>query len=104
MRPRLSVSPSGLLLHESSKLVRQQIVVTSDGRPFRVEKVSSPILSGKAELPRQCAVRQVLSLRLDASRAPASRAVDIAIKTDHPDQPSVSLSVLVLPEAKEDGP
>ncbi|MGC8638373.1 MAG: DUF1573 domain-containing protein [Isosphaeraceae bacterium] len=103
VRPRLRGSPSGLVLHRSAKPVQQTVLVISDGRPFRVEKVSSPILSGKAELPRQCAVRQVLSLRLDASRAPASRAVDIAIKTDHPDQPSVSLSVLVLPEAKEDG-
>lgn len=101
--PRLRVSPSGLVFHKSPEPIQQKIFIRSDQRPFRLEGVSSPFLSRPVDLPRGAAARHELALLLDVSRAPAGQAVEIEIKTDHPDQPSVSLSVLILPESEEDG-
>ena len=100
VRPRLRVSPSGLVLRSSVQPVQQTITVISDGRPFQVERVMSPLLVGSVELPRLEETRQTLILKLDVSRAPAEGAVDIEIRTDHPDQPTVSLTILVLRERK----
>ena len=100
VRPRLTILPSGLVLRRSSQPIERKIIVVSDERPFQVKEVSSHLLAARVELPEQERLRHVIVLRLDVSRAPAGQAVNIDIQTDHPDQPTVSLSVLVLPEAK----
>lgn len=104
VRPRLMISPSGLVLSRSSQPVEQTVVVSSDGRPFHVVKVTSPLLAGPVEHSRQAGIRQRLNLRLDLSRTPAERAVDVRIDTDHPDQPTAILSVLVLSGSKGQKP
>ncbi len=95
VRPRLKVSPSGIVLAATRGRVERKVVVSSDGQPFRVLAVRSPILASAVTLPQQAGSRQQLTLSLDLSRAPIGEAVDVRIMTDSPDQPSVRLSVIV---------
>ncbi len=103
VRPRLKVSPSGFVLKTSPRPIKKTVVVISDGHPFRVKRIVGPVLAGEAELPRDAATTQELALNFDASQSLGKGAADVTIETDHPDQRSVSVSVLVLPETKPSG-
>ena len=46
VRPRLKISPAGLVLNRSARPIRQTIDLQSDGRPFRVQEVVSPLPGG----------------------------------------------------------
>ncbi len=100
VRPGLTASPSGLVVRSSGEPIEQRVVITSDGPPFRVERVIGPPLLARVDLPGGAATMQNLVLRLDTSRAPSERAVDLTVETDHPFQTAVSVSVLVVPEPK----
>jgi len=84
VKPRLEVSPSGLVVRESSRPIEQRVTVTSDRRPFMIEKVASPLLVSLGDLPRDAATTQHIVLTLDTSRAVPERASDVMIRTDHP--------------------
>lgn len=96
VRPRLKVSPPGLVLRPSPHPIRQTILVESDGRPFRIQEIACPLLAEAVGLPRQAATRHQLTVTLDASHGPTDRAVDVRIRTDHPDQRAASLTVMVI--------
>jgi hypothetical protein len=99
VRPRLKVSPSGLVLGANAQPTSKKVVVTSDGRPFRLKRVRGPALAEHAEVPQGTAIVHELSLLVGTSSSPLAGATDITIETDHPDQPIVSVSVLVVPSA-----
>jgi hypothetical protein len=94
--PRLQVSPSAVILPPTARPVLQRVEVVSDERAFTIEGVVGSVLTKWSCLCRRASRRQGVDLTLDASRATSGRAVDVTITTDHPDQPTVSLSVLVL--------
>jgi hypothetical protein len=100
VRPSLTVVPSGLVIHANSEMSEHRITVLCNDRPFRIRKVlGSPLVDAREFAGRE-GKRQDLNLKLDLRRAPRNRAVNIVIETDHSDQPTVSLSVLVLEASK----
>jgi len=104
VRPLFKVSPPALVLHGDSMPAERRIVVWSDARPFRVINVEGPLISPGVDLPRQPGLRQELVLTLRSTNARAQQASDIEIQTDDPDQPTVTLTVLTVPQGKGTGP
>ena len=97
--PWLSAGPSRLVLRPSEGIVPSTVVIRSyDGRLFRVTGVSSPGGTENTEFSRVPSVSQKLVFRLDPSRLSAEKETQIVIGTDHRDQPTVSVTVLVLPK------
>ena len=95
VRPHLKVSPSILVLKPSANPIEQRVVMESDGKPFRVLSVRSPLLGQLAELPRESTPRHQLTLSLNPSRVNAAGVVDLIITTDHPDQQTVVMSIVI---------
>jgi hypothetical protein len=103
VRPRLRSTPSGLVFPRSDRPVERTIVVESDGLPFRVVGVGSPLLAVPVNLPDGRGTRHTIQIKLSVLNATRDRTTDVVIATDHPDQPSINLSVLVLPDAEGRG-
>jgi hypothetical protein len=101
VRPRLRVSPPGFVLHSYPTPLKRTVHVVSDGRPFRITKVSSPLLTETVGLPQEARTRQELMLSLDVSQATPGLAMDVAIHTDDPAHATLSLSVMVLRDHDE---
>lgn len=93
---RIAIEPSGLVLRPTGEPITRSVLVTCGDRPFRITGVSGPLLADPP--PRPAAPRRLhrLELVLDPSLV-ESGTTDIRIDTDHPDQPTIVLSVLVLP-------
>jgi len=104
VRPALEASPSGLVVQSSHERVEQRVVITSDGRPFRIERVAGTPSFAHVDFTREAAAVQNLLVTLDTSLAPRERAMDLTVETDHPYQSSVSVSVLVLADPKRRQP
>lgn len=103
VRPPLKVTPAGLVLRHSGREIEQSIVVESDGLPFRVTAVTSPILAEPVKPSREPGRRHVIPVKIDLRKRPVDRVLSITIATDDPDQPAVDLSVLVLSDADAKG-
>jgi hypothetical protein len=103
VRPGLRVTPTGLVLRRSQEPVEQTVLVQSDGHPFRIIAVTSQLLADRANLAVQPGVRHRVSIMVDASKNVPNNPSDIVILTDHPFQPAVSVSVLVLPGSTGQG-
>lgn len=103
VRPRLRLLPAGIVLQRSSLPVERTIVMESEGIPFRVVGVSSPLLARSVELPAGMATRHAIHIELSPSNRPPDSTTNVIISTDHPDQSSANISVLVLPEVEEKG-
>jgi hypothetical protein len=101
VRPHLTVSPRTIVLEAGVQHVRRRVVVASDCGPFIVKRVFGSLVRGTAPLPRIARVTHQLNIEFDAPAAAASRTVDVLIETDHPDQPAVSLGIIVLPNARK---
>ena len=100
VRPRLAVSPSGLVLARGDPTREYSFVVQSDGRPFRILRAMSPLIVGPVDPSPSPRTSHSLRLRLDPSRAQTASANDVAILTDHADQAEAILTVLVLGGSK----
>jgi hypothetical protein len=102
VRPRLRLTPSGLVLRRSNQPIWQTIAIESDGPPFQVVSVASPLLAGPVELPNGRATRHSVRIELNLSETALDCATNVIITTDQPDQSSINLSLLVVPgiEAK----
>jgi hypothetical protein len=87
------VEPSGLTIPAGEGLVARTVLVTAD-RPVRILDVSGPLVEPD-DSARPAAAVHHLELRLRPG-SPGAGATDVTIRTDHPDQPEVRLSVLVL--------
>jgi hypothetical protein len=94
--PRLKVTPTGLYLPASAGALLQTVAIVSDGRPFRVIGVRSSLLAEKVVIPQDSQRRHILTVPLDLTKADKNQVEDILIQTDHPDQSTVSISVLIL--------
>ncbi len=103
VRPRLKVIPAAMTVHRSDGAIDRTIVVESDGAPFRVTGMSSPLFAGPAEIPGDLVQRHTIRLRLDPSKGLVDGVSNVTITTDHPDQRTAELSVLVLPDAGSEG-
>jgi hypothetical protein len=96
----LKASPSAFILRAPSQPTEYRIVVTAAERPFRVLSVQSPLVAGPLQLSSRAGLRQELRLTLDPARAPNQRTCEIEIRTDHPDEKTLRLSILVLREGR----
>lgn len=94
--PRIIASPPGFVLESSTGRKDLRAILRSSDRAFRVLKVYGlPVAGSKyGQEPRE--VQQV-DLTLDPGLARSAAAHDVWIETDHPDQPTIMLSVLVPP-------
>lgn len=93
----IRATPSGLVLKADAGSLPHQFFLRSEDRPFRILRVSGSVLARLDEpLPEvaQPVHRLALILKPDSSGAS-----DIRFTTDHPDQPTVTVSVLILPSA-----
>ena len=96
--PHLEASPAGLVLGSREGPTKVSVRVASDGRPFRVRAVTGRLISGTVILPRESALAHTLNLTIDPSRSTGkSSERDLLVVTDHPEQPTLTVSVLLLP-------
>jgi hypothetical protein len=104
VRPCLEVTPPGLLVRAAEGRVMQTVQVRSDEAPFRVLEVSGECLAAPVEPPSaEPAPRQLVRLVIDPTKATESAVSEVRIVTDHPQQPSVTLSVVITPAGKAVG-
>jgi hypothetical protein len=93
--PTIQATPKGLVLNAADGAVRRTILVHSSDGPIRIIGAEGAVLDGAAPLPEGPAESHRLDLTLAPSLA-SHTASNIEIITDHPGQPKVSVSVIVL--------
>jgi len=94
--PPLRSNPKTLVLKESERNVPNRIVVSSDDRPFRVTSIGPASLIVGSEVSGDAAHVHRIEIRLDRVVAAREEKPAITIRTDHPDQLTLTLGVLVL--------
>lgn len=97
VEPLIEAIPSGLVATSSRERVEQEIVLQSRDRSFRVLGASSPLIAERFHPPAGSEQSHQIRLVLDPARATPEVGSDVIITTDHPDQPTITLSILVLP-------
>jgi hypothetical protein len=95
--PHIRATPSGLMIKPAGGPTTQMVSVASDDRPFRILKVVGPLLADGIETSTDPGRSHRLRLSINPAKAITGGASDIYISTDHPGQPTVTLSVLVMP-------
>ncbi len=96
--PVIAASPSKLVLRRSERDLTHIITVRAfDNRPFSISDAGPSDLVASCEFDRGARSVHTLRLRIDTDRASRERDSKVTIKTDFEDQPTVSLSVVVLP-------
>ena len=101
MSPTLRVIPRALTIVADRDQTTHEVIVRSLDRAFRITGVSGPLLAeDSTPLPDQADQTQRLQLEIDPTRVAPGSTSEITITTDHPEQPNVALSVLVLPVTK----
>ena len=103
VRPSLRLIPAGLVLRGVDRPIKRTVVVQSDTAPFRLIQVASTLLGIPVALPDEPAVRHTIDLELDPSEVAPERTYNVKITTDHADQSSIDLSVLILPDGDGKG-
>lgn len=104
--PRIRAVPAGVVVKRSAGAVARTVILTSDRRPFRVMNVRGAILGDDLKIPPGLGLRHELRIPIDPGKLagdPGSFGDDISIATDHPDQPIVAVSVLILGGGEETG-
>jgi len=97
VKPRLQASPSAVVLKRGEPPVESRFLIASDDRPFRVVEVTGPLLEGPPAVSTTANRTQTLGLRIATARAGRDDETgEIIVRTDHPDQPTVTLRVLIL--------
>ena len=96
--PVIRASPSGLALRPELEPKETEVILSSIDGTFRVLGVTSPLIDGLFTPTSKIESVHVLRLPLDASRAGTSVVEVRSRRTTR--QPSVSLSVLILPPSK----
>jgi hypothetical protein len=98
VRPSVVAVPSGLALATGPEPAARVVRVISRDESVRVLAVSGPGLAEAVDLPTTASRQHEIHLHIRRDQ-PAPTATDIQLTTDHPLQPTVTLSVLILPEA-----
>lgn len=99
VHPCIRAFPSGLVLAPSAERETRTVLLQCDDRPFRITKVAGAMLADGDESPSLSRKVHQLQLVLDSARVASSKA-DVEFTTDHPDQPTIAVSVLMLPAAR----
>ncbi len=98
VNPIIRAVPSGLFLggDGAGERVSRTIQLRSEERPFRVLGVTGPSFARCGVIfPSEPDTVHSFSFDFDLSSASAERAFDLTFRTDHPDQPTVVVSVLI---------
>ncbi|CAN5901197.1 hypothetical protein BH23PLA1_BH23PLA1_27500 [soil metagenome] len=99
----IQASPAGLIL-SSPDPTRREVHLSSSDRPFRVLGVEGLLLARPPDpVPDEARRSHAIRLSFDPSASTADAAFDVIIRTDHPHQPTVTLSVLVTNGTGGDG-
>ncbi len=99
---RLRISPASYVLSRSEGATTRSAVLTSTDRPFRVLRARGAMLQGPGSIPTRAELRHVVTLAIDPGRASGPGVSDVTIETDHPDQPEITLSLVVTPGPGKD--
>jgi hypothetical protein len=99
--PCVTVTPMGFVLRPSKEPFALALTVSSEERPIRILEVSGPLLAKAFKCPSDAKRVHLLCPLVDTSKIDAMTVPDISITTDHPDQPVVSVPVLLT--AQEPG-
>jgi hypothetical protein len=94
VRPALRASPSAIVVRQGAAPLQRQARVESDGVPFRVLRIDGVLQPVNLDRPGHAAARHDLTMELDARKPGLS---DLIIRTDHPAQPVVKITVMVQP-------
>lgn len=104
VRRSIVTKPSGLVVKRTAGTLKSTIVIAADDRPFRLLKMSGPGTAAEFVLPTRPEKRHSLSIVIDPSKLADRSTSDVEFLTDHPDQPTVTVSVLVLAADREGTP
>jgi hypothetical protein len=89
--------PSGFVASAAEGSVSRSVLVESDEMPFRIIAVANPLAVGAvATRSLELARSHTIKLEIDPGRAKGQRIESIRIATDHPAQPEVIVSVVVV--------
>ncbi len=100
VNPSLRLSPPAFALPASDQSSTIAVVIRSDGRPFRVIAASGSLLNGAPRLPDDAKQVHHLALNLDTTKTAPDGKNEVKVVTDHPDQPTLVLPVLIIPREK----
>lgn len=95
--PSVRVIPPGFVLRGEEGPVDRTILVSADDVPVRIQSITGPLAADPTPLSPEARPTQSVTIRIDPKLCSAGRATDIRIVTDHPKQPVVTVSVLILP-------
>jgi hypothetical protein len=95
VRPAIKAAPEGLVLEASDHEQVRDVLLLSEGRPFRITGVSGQSLAVEVRATPSPSQSQRVHLVLNPKSRGAGGLEDLRITTDHPDQPTVLVSVLV---------
>jgi hypothetical protein len=98
VRQCLTLSPPGIVVKQGKQPLDAHLIIYSDQHPFKIKKITSPLLIGTVVTSSKAAARHEINLKIDQSAAQGKRISDILITTDHPNQGEIGLTVLILPD------
>jgi hypothetical protein len=99
----IRASPAGIVLKPSDGRCKRSIALYAPDVKFAVAGVSGSLLADTPALTAADAKLHKIELDLDPARLEKPGATDIVFRTNHPDQPTIAVSVMVLPP-QEDAP
>jgi len=94
--PALQLSPSRMAVASSDPDITHTFVVRSDGRAFRVLRVEPRELLLSSDFVPEVGITHEVKIRLNFDRVAREKGATISIYTDHPDQSTIELPVVVL--------
>jgi hypothetical protein len=97
VQPHIRASPTGTVLHTSSAPQLLKLVITSIDSPFRIMGISCPLLPSELRVSTDSKHSHRLEVPLITARLGQPATADLEIKTDHPLQPKVTISILIIP-------
>ena len=91
------MTPSKLILKRSEGVVLHKVVVRTDDPPFRVTSIEPAHLVAGSVFSQEPNQSHTIQLRVNTDRVTNEKDPRITIHTDRADQPTLSLSVFLLP-------
>jgi len=95
--PRVSASPSTLIVYESRGRSEFDVILRSRVGPFRIDGIGGDLLCGDATPSAIAAMTHKIRITLDPARGSGKPASDVVFRTDDPGQPTVHIQAIVQP-------